>query len=762
MNQTIGIEYTATGYEKVTRTFLALSKSLDKFIAKVGLANTALKSLKENLAISKMFGGQVEGVRELTTALTAFNAAAERNKKVTGRRGIALTAPSADPKISKSKTIGEWRKSQAVISYPPYQKGSAKEESGAQVIAAKSPKASKKRSGINQSSGRQDGSGMPWALGAFPYALRWGGTAAAIYGGASLAKSTLLGGSRTETVKGLRDVAALGFNKKELRGIEDWADQFVKKNWVAGNQSDMLDVFSEIGSAFDPERSPYFKNPAHGAATIKRMSEQAAILASVSKMAPGAGGKLLAGALQAQLAFMKPDELELYKKGIKDIGDLSGSTAAKIGEAIKVTAIWGTEIQQAFGYELPGALQSGWSLESVLSYSGMLKTAGIPATKAARALRGLMETGPEDMAYLWLAGNEDAATSEKFKALKESDRKKLAKQFAPEMKSMFSKDPFGFGRYLGERLIQAEKNNFMLGDIFDTDFTQIIRAFLSPEMLERMKQVRDTIGGATMESLEKRSQETADDPGGYQKRISDAWGHMTRQLALLAGQTESMPAVLDAMLKPMYSVIEWLKGQKTGLDLTQDVSNLVGQLSWGAFQAAFTPIRWATNFLLEDYGVNLQWQSFAQFKEAVDAFLNQFRYFWTRLEDWMREGAKWIVEKLNTAEKWTEETAKAAGAAIQKGLPIAPDTPQWQGQVGLAPPWFNKFFGGGGQVALNGGVGAGGQPVTVNNNETIRLESKVMINQEEIGRAVEEYMRGNTIQRGVGYGDGLEGVAGGY
>jgi hypothetical protein len=553
--------------------------------------------------------------------------------------------------------------------------------------------------------------------------------------------------------KGLRDVGVLGFSVEEIDKLEKRADEFVKKFWVGGNKREYVDAFAEMGSAFDPNDSPYFKSVEQGRKTLQRMTEQAMVMGAATKMSSGKASELLGSVVQSQLAFMKADELEKYKKGIKDIGDLSEQTAAKISETVRVTAIWGTEIAQAFAYELPGAMQKGWSLDSLLAYTGMIKTAGIPASRAGRAMRMFMEKGPEDMAYLWFAGNADEETAAKFKGLPEKDRKKMAEAFAPTASKLFNADPFGFGRQLGAMLEKAEGRGFQLGKILDTDFTQIFRAFLSPEMLSRMEQVAKQIQDANLKKVESEAMKKAGDPGFFMQRIENAWTSMKDRLSLFADKSEKIPGLIDAVIKPLYSVIDWVEGQKGGEEVVMEVAALVGHVSWGIMQTIATPIRWLSNTLL---GTDLKWVNFSEFQQAVDIFIIQFRYFWVRLENWMREGAKWLVGKLDE----TEAFVKASGVVIKKGLPIAPGTVPSDNFPKHTPDFFNNMFNN--QLPPANMQPSHGQPIRIENNDKIQLESKIYLDFNQVGQAVQEYERRNEIQRGNSFGDYVGAYSGGY
>jgi len=518
MIQTIGIEFRAQGYERVTRSLRAIQISIQRLIAKVGELDKALMTISVGKLFA-VFSQQAIPIDSATAALIRYN---QQLTQAVGLMGRLKPLGNIGGKIE-----GKREKKRPSLATPSVQRAAMYD--------------------------------APWLFAAMPYVMRWALTSALLYGGGKFAKDTLLGGARREYAKELQDLGVIGLSREQITLAEKNADKFISSFWQGGEASDFMRAMANIGSAFDINESTYWKNTQEGALSLQKMSEHAMVMGAASRMKADEAAALISKVIHGQLISMPAGERKAYETGEKKVADLSERIAASIGMIIKYTSAWGTDIGNALSYSLASALQKGMSVETLQALSGMLVTANIKGQKAGRALKSFFEKGPEGIASTMMAGAPDMETFRRWEALSGQDRKELARKYALGWERLFIKNPIGTMKLLGEYSKRAAERGYGPHKFFGLEFAQIVRMMQEPGFLKRWKEVMTKLGpNPSMQQVLDTLKVTMGDSGYWLNRISAEWEAIKRTLGRMSRESTTVSSMVESVISYMRSWRDWL------------------------------------------------------------------------------------------------------------------------------------------------------------------------------------------------------------
>jgi hypothetical protein len=485
VNQEIGIVFGVKGDDVVDRTFIRIGESITRLYSQIDTLTTKFTGLMSSADASI---GAFRGIAENLNSVGA--AARTANSQLSNLNRELAVAQKVSNKIS------------------PVGAG------GVAPVGAGTTKPSKTGSPRTESQ---------MGFGPAGFMARWWLYSSMFQGTGGMLKDVGLGAAREPLVNPLRDMAMIGFDKKQRLQTEIKGQDFLRKVWVAGGIEDYLKAVAEVGSALDVN-DPQFKG--QGVEALNRMAQNVMRLAASSQMTPQAASKSLMAATHSQLFQMPEKEQKAYAAGDKSIADLSETTAAKMAKIIKVSSIWGPDLSRFLDYSMPSALSKGWSLDMMLGYAGTMRTAGYPGQKVGRGLRSLLEAETGKMGLLAAAGSENEDTFNLFKGLKGTEKKKLQEKLVPLINKQLKDDPIGLFEKMGKWIERAEQRGVDLQQSlgFSKEWVGHVRMASKPGTIARWRKSTEESSKATsMGEVQGQIDDAQDEVGTLTTRLDNSW-----------------------------------------------------------------------------------------------------------------------------------------------------------------------------------------------------------------------------------------------
>jgi hypothetical protein len=458
MNQTIGIQFTASGMESVTAAVAEIKKSLkslDVALDRAGGGKSGLAGTMAQAATSaEQFAGAISKAAGATGGINALAMAMERVAIAAGRlSGLKMPQLPVGQTGSQAPLLPPGRATQGGYTYPipgvvpgrsaqsfqfqkpnpqwaysqnrtqptllpqateiPLSKGTdgkwgyippTTDKGG-----GKRPPKPPKSGGLSGRPGRYEGMGFfEDSITAGGTILRYGLPAATMYGGYRFGKNyfqNILGGKAREGVmEASKGLVATDFDTQERAVVEAAGSQFTSKFPLYGQKGleTYLTATAESASSFDPNRVGY-KN-------IKGLTETSMKLSAMTgQKDPQQSVRLITDILNAKMLRLTPKRRESALSPSSDyLSKESEKIAGQLNAAIRVFPAWGKDIQNFQAQGLGVFLEKGWDLPEILSYFGVLKSAGFKSSTIGRGAKSLLSKETRTMARLDLLNRRDA------------------------------------------------------------------------------------------------------------------------------------------------------------------------------------------------------------------------------------------------------------------------------------------------------------------------------------------------------------------
>jgi len=586
MIHTIGIKLEATGAEAVKAQLGELSAAIQAFTQQ-SFVPVQMRDFSINLShvissarlLKIEFTGVSGWISHSTRQLTEFNDKLRQTSTI--MRGIQAGVPfgGEEPKRTPSaKPVVTPPQAPSPVPTPPKPPQPSSPQPAPPQVPVPVPEEEKPR---RRRRGRKDevdkGAGavdqqtrevgqfgnLPWVLRSLPFALRWMGMMAVLGTGAEIIHGlgkAALGVYRSDLKDVLNTLAGTGMTREEIYRVEVKAREVARDFLPGGTAKEVMGTTAEIASAFPPT-SPYIRNLPNKELAPVEMAKYANYFGALAKLPPEQAGALLAQITNAQLAYMQPGEVEAYRTGAKSVVDLYKINAARLAKAVEQTSIWGPQIQQSFQYALPGALSEGWNMESLLAFTSVLRSAGLPASKVGRTFRAFFTKGADWLSYLMFAGGE-RGVAEKFRLLEEGQRKKVAHWWKPVALEIIKKDPWQAIQMMAQLTERAKANLFDLSDVIDSDMIQIMQSILNPEIIRNAKDIYKIIMGSTPQQLEQQARTNEQDVMYNAESLSRSWSELMSELSLTIGDMNGVRGTIYILNKTMRDVAATLRAAR--------------------------------------------------------------------------------------------------------------------------------------------------------------------------------------------------------
>lgn len=544
MDQTIGIEYTVSGIEKIMQDHNKLAESFESTLNRIKSSVTAASNLtstaftqfspqnaKTNLTgLAEMQSRAVDTNKSLNAVLDE-----QRNQKTDqllvrlhGTAGLAHKAANEMERL----TAAVLNYNSAVGSSKGMRFNFKVDDKGNVTPESQKDKTPKQEKGIADQFLDKSAFFM------FRYRLY-----NELFNAASYSMLDIgLGRSRQNLAKGLGELSAVAFTPGQKKQTEVAAMQFGMKFWTS-TAEEYINAMSMTASAFDIDKIG-FKN-------LQRMNEAALKFGRLSKLTGEQASELMTGIVLQVMSRLPEDvRAELNKGnaaqvkgyGYTDIGGIAEKTAAQAAKAIQISTVWGPGIAGAFKYMLPELMGKGWDVSAALSLLGAVKNQGFPAPQIGRAIKEVMLSAPEDYAKavllstgMWEESNKlgtGVLPSGDAKAINEERAKKLGDWITKNLFStpeMFEKALPVLNKYVEDA---EKKGENVIKDMgFSKYFISIIRQLGQTGTMETMKLFREQIGKAEFDAITSMVNEQLDDAGTAYMRISNSFTRFYQAVA---------------------------------------------------------------------------------------------------------------------------------------------------------------------------------------------------------------------------------------
>ena len=486
MMQSIGIEFSAKGTEKIIEAFDKIEKKA------VETSNVLAKFGKQ---VGDL-GGTARMIQDLSAAFGNMRGNAEAASKHIG--GMTANLHGLTKELDKMSKINN-------------------------VMAGGSKK-----------SGSSSGFfGLGTAL---PYMLQWQALGAAIRGVKYAITDVGMAGSRKDMAGALGELSAVSFNSIQKGQAERAARQY-SSQYADTKAENVIKAMSQTASAYSVEKL--------GVAMIDRMNQAAMNAAKISKMPDEAMAELMSKYTNSYLmaqdkatyqALQSGGRANLKGFGNVNLGEMYEKTSAMLTKTVEVSNIWGKDIANFMQYAAPVMAQKGWHPAAGLAWAGVMADTGFKGPKAGRAEKDMLVNSSEDFARLMLWDRLGPyEKNNKRTAPPDQDVRRVSAYVNQQMG-----DPKKWAEFLESMIPLVRRANeaskvdgtSMIRDFkFSKEFIPQMYAKISEGGIQRYKDFVAAITDANYAEVLAKRMAQLDDTGFALGRFNNAWDRLVQGIS---------------------------------------------------------------------------------------------------------------------------------------------------------------------------------------------------------------------------------------
>lgn len=674
MDQTIGIQYQATGADRVIQETQRIESALTRLQNR--MASFANKAMGEAVGAGSWLG-------KLTSQAGAIGGPvnmAGASRIADNLKSVASNAERGESAI-RSLTGALRAYARELRSLPPFPARSLPPRGGGPAgPGGPLPPAS----GAAGSGARGGRAASQMGLSPYGFMGRWWGAYMGAHAAGRFAKDTALGGARADLMPGLRDLGMVGFDRAQRMQTENTGFKFLRGMYSGGDIKQYMGAVAEAASAFDVNSQMF---AGKGVEALNKLAQTSMYLGASSQMGAVGASKLLMNTIHAQMAQMPLAQREKYQSGQLSVADLGEKTGGKIAKIIQSASIWGTDVANSMAYALPSALAKGWDMDTLLALVGAARTAGHKAPKIGRGLKSMIEGETGKVAGLAIAGAEDPTMWQQYNALPSAQRKQYKAELTNTMDQLLRQDPVKYFERVGKWIKVAESRGINLVQQlgFSKEWIGLTRLFGEESFLQQVRQQKAGLAKAnSMAEVKGFVGDIQQDPGWISTRAGNTWKEITSGMA----SNTPLGGMVESWLELGSMIADWNRGASkfnwgTALGELKDfgVHGLIGGLAQTTADIASS--------LAQRFGILDQGEQFTGFEERlsqIEAFPGKVQGY---LQSMVDRVGNWFTE-LDATIASKIEAAKGAISAVDPrnwNLKGAADSALdlWMDRLGLSP-----------------------------------------------------------------------------